>query len=209
MQFVRTSLLQAFYMYLGVDCTTALRWRINTAYSGSYFHQPLPVQVWDAWLAASYLYYSLEMAYCVLVAVAVTLRIWSPSDCPPLMGSMKDAWSVRQVWGKCWHQLMRRIFGESSNLVLRAFRVRRGTLISSYTQLCTGFIASGLIHFTGGLNAGFPNYGIYHLAFFLIQPLAIMVEDLMIYYGKLLRITPTSRNFPCHGNQKNMAKISY
>lgn len=63
------------------------------------------------------------------------------------------------------------------------FKFPRGTNRSSYAQLYIAFFLSGVIHFAGDFMAN--QRVVYHsFKFFLLQALAITVEDFIVYIGK-------------------------
>lgn len=71
-------------------------------------------------------------------------------------------------------------------LVTNKFNIPRGTNRSSYTQLYTAFIISGIIHFAGDVVS--QKRMVYHsLRFFFLQAVAITFEDFVIYtWNRLL-----------------------
>ena len=61
----------------------------------------------------------------------------------------------------------------------------RGTKRSSYTRLCVAFLLSGLFHFAGDFM--FEKRLVYYsFKFFLLQPVAITLENLVIHTAKRL-----------------------
>lgn len=70
--------------------------------------------------------------------------------------------------------------------LIRYVPIKQGTLASRYLQLYLAFIASALIHHLGVLNvtSSTPQNDMNSLIFFLIQPLAITLEDFAVYLGK-------------------------
>lgn len=47
--------------------------------------------------------------YSLVAALSVAIGICEKCQWPPLMGNLKDAWSVGQTWGVVYHQTMRRV----------------------------------------------------------------------------------------------------
>ena len=82
------------------------------------------------------------------------------------------------------HQLLRRVFETANSSLTRLLRIRKGTLTSRYFQLYNAFFVSAVIHHVGSLNCPFSAMVWYQFYFFMIQPVAIMVEDFAIYLGK-------------------------
>jgi hypothetical protein len=51
----------------------------------------------------------MSMIYTSASLVAVSLGINRPQAWPPYFGSVKDAYTVRNVWGRVWHQMLRKV----------------------------------------------------------------------------------------------------
>jgi len=77
-------------------------------------------------------------------------------------------------------------------VLTRIVGLKKGTLASRYSQLYLAFIASALLHHYPLLRSGAENHST--LAYFLMQPIAITVEDLAIYLGRKAGITPSCKN---------------
>ena len=59
----------------------------------------------------------------------------------------------------------------------------RGTILSAYTQLYVSFLLSGIIHFGGDYLAE-RRVVLRSIKYFLLQAVAIMFEDIVIYVAK-------------------------
>lgn len=84
----------------------------------------------------------------------------------------------------CRHQLLRRTFETANSKLTRLFRIKKGTLVSRYLQLYNAFFVSALIHHIGALNMPYSPLVEYQFYFFMIQPVAITIEDFAIHLGK-------------------------
>ncbi|KEF56429.1 uncharacterized protein A1O9_08010 [Exophiala aquamarina CBS 119918] len=125
------------------------------------------------------------MGYYLLAATAVGVGVSRPQSWPPMYGSfIKKGYTMRNIWGTCWHQFLRRYFETYNSVLLRALRVRKGTMVSRYLQLYNGFLISALIHHIGSLNIAYTPSVKYQFVFFMSQPIAITIEDFAIYLGK-------------------------
>lgn len=69
----------------------------------------LPRQLFFTWLPAICAYCALQMPYYMVSALAVAAGLSSPQDWPPTFGRLLDVRTVRDVWGKFWHQLINRV----------------------------------------------------------------------------------------------------
>ncbi|KAL5325817.1 hypothetical protein ACEPPN_006950 [Leptodophora sp. 'Broadleaf-Isolate-01'] len=118
--------------------------------------------------------------------MAVATGVSNAEDWPPIMGKLADVSTVRDLWGKFWHQLIRRKLNIPFRVLKKYVPIQKGTLTSRYLQLYLAFIASGLLHHLGALNlpSSSTKNNWNQLAYFFMQPIAITVEDIVIYLGK-------------------------
>jgi hypothetical protein len=148
---------------------------------------PLEQQIVLGWLTAFQSGFGMAMTYYLSAAIAVGFGLYDPQDWPPFFGSfISQGYTMRNIWGKCWHQMLRRTFEIANDGILGLLDVRRGTLASKYLQLYNGFSVSALLHHIGALNCPTPMFAWYQFYFFMIQPIAITVEDFVIYLGRKL-----------------------
>jgi hypothetical protein len=134
-----------------------------------------------------------------------------PEDWPPFMGSITLAWSVRNFWGRVWHQTMRRVrhyhrlvrlfIKQSTTQFLsahgkfvahRVLRLKPGSKASAYTQLYVAFFISGIMHYLPEYMA-LRHWGGRALIFFLLQAVAITVEEYVQGLGRRLGLAASWR----------------
>ncbi|CZR63400.1 uncharacterized protein PAC_13297 [Phialocephala subalpina] len=114
--FVRTESSKVVMWYLLFDlCTYPV---LGSSYHS---HNPLdlfsdtfPMQFLFTWLPALGSYYALNMQYSLAVALSVRVGLFKPQDWPPGMGKLPDILTVRDLWGKFWHQFLRRVSDPSN-----------------------------------------------------------------------------------------------
>lgn len=146
---------------------------------------PLTGQVIISWASAFKLYNDVNLLYHSGAFITVLLKLYSPSDWPPIFGSFRtDAWSVRNMWGRCWHQMMRRPCSEAGRIVKNIFGFRKGGFMSRYSQIWIGFVVSVLAHHAGAKMGMYEDGGYWQAVYFMLQPVAIMFEDGLIALGK-------------------------
>ncbi|KAJ7590582.1 membrane bound O-acyl transferase family-domain-containing protein [Mycena floridula] len=139
--------------------------------------------IWG-WAAQAYI--AIAIQNCFISILSVVLGS-DPEDWPWLFGSFLDAWTVRRFWGRTWHQLLRRFVTAHGRFVSgRVLGLRRGTNLSSYVQLYTAFLLSGILHYFADYTV-LRNYGA-ALRFFLWQAVAITFEDGVIALGRRVGI---------------------
>ncbi|KAH7874290.1 membrane bound O-acyl transferase family-domain-containing protein [Lentinula edodes] len=125
-------------------------------------------------------YGALRFYYYTGAFLAVLTGYSSQEDWPDLFGNWFDAYSVRNMWGKTWHQMLRRhstSFGKAATKLLGA---RPRSALSLIIQLFTAFLVSGVMHSFGDYTVGLQHLGI-TLPFFVLQPFAILFEELFIF----------------------------
>ncbi|KAJ3850029.1 membrane bound O-acyl transferase family-domain-containing protein [Lentinula lateritia] len=133
---------------------------------------------------------TLQIQYKMYSIIATSVGLYHPEDWPDLFGKWSDGYTIRQFWGRAWHQTMRRWVSAPGNFIAhRVLNLKKGTKLSAYTKLSIAFLVSGTIHQMG-------DYSLEHrdfwaggsLSFFLLQAVVIMVEDGIIDAGKRLGI---------------------
>ncbi|KAF3025774.1 hypothetical protein E8E14_014515 [Neopestalotiopsis sp. 37M] len=116
--------------------------------------------------------------YNLICLVVVLTGLSGPSECPPLFGSIKNAYSIRQYWGKFYHQCLRKpVSGPADYIIDHIFQLRRGTLLSRYSRLLLAFALSGFIHHMGEIATGISVNESGQFVFFTAQAVGIMIED--------------------------------
>ncbi|KAJ7139583.1 membrane bound O-acyl transferase family-domain-containing protein [Mycena epipterygia] len=137
-------------------------------------------------------YSAMAIGPLLLSAASVALGASSPDEWPPLFGGPREAWSIRRFWGcalpyypsRAWHQLMRRFVSvHGKYLAHRVLRLPPGGKPSAYVQLFTAFALSALVHY-GSETLALRHWRGGALTFFMLQPCAIMVEDLLIFLAR-------------------------
>ncbi|KAK5073635.1 hypothetical protein LTR51_004216 [Lithohypha guttulata] len=124
------------------------------------------------------------LLYHVLAVLFVSLKLDLPQSYPPFNGKVSKCFTVRKVWGYGWHQLLRRPFEVSGNAIARLLCLKKGSLVSRYFRLYWSFFASTCLHLVGSLNLPYSDGGWNTIVFFMVQPLAITLEDAMIAMGR-------------------------
>ncbi|RVX67935.1 hypothetical protein B0A52_08540 [Exophiala mesophila] len=198
----RMSLWQKFKWSLELACTTRgigvaylfidfYQWFIRSSPFGTtgpppnLFSLPLREQFMYGWLRGFHSGFSMALGYYILAAVAVGTGLSSPQSWPPIYGSfIKRGYTVRNIWGRCWHQFLRRTFETSNSVLLALTKAKKGSFFSRYLQLYNGFLVSALIHHAGSLNMTYHEAIRYQFLFFMVQPVAITIEDFAIYCAK-------------------------
>ncbi|KAJ5653956.1 hypothetical protein N7490_000959 [Penicillium lividum] len=119
-----------------------------------------------------------DSVYRLLSIVSVGLGIDSPSDWPPAWGRMKEAYTLRNFWGKFWHQFMRQPFSSLSNFITReCLGLARSSILERYTNLFIVFLISSLYHVIVDLLQSVPPEYSGSITFYLAFVPGIILED--------------------------------
>ncbi|KAI0824502.1 membrane bound O-acyl transferase family-domain-containing protein [Trametes gibbosa] len=133
------------------------------------------------WLVMTYIV--LKISYGALTIVAVGTHLWSAEDWPDIYGDLSDAYTIRRLWGRTWHQVLRRHFAHWGNWTVNTLNVPRGTFLSSQVQVHVAFALSGLLHCIGDLVVGKEVFG-HSWKFFAANGIAITFEDVVILLAR-------------------------
>ncbi|CDO68588.1 hypothetical protein BN946_scf184996.g19 [Trametes cinnabarina] len=106
-------------------------------------------------------YFSMNALYLIVSMLAVATGLWRPEDWSDLLGPGSEAYTVRRLWGRVWHQLLRRHFAPLGKLAVQTLRIPRGTWLSSQVQVHVAFLLSGLLYCLGDIMLGKGFLGIY------------------------------------------------
>ncbi|GKZ20610.1 hypothetical protein AbraIFM66951_005937 [Aspergillus brasiliensis] len=130
-----------------------------------------------------------------LFAFTSVLLNWSkPQDWPPFYGALSDAYSLRRLWSRVWHQSNSHKFRVISRFFARdVFRFQPGTLADRYARVVMVFATSAFMHLLIDLSSGLSPSSSGAVQFFCTQALGLMVEDLAVNAYLVLRGGP-SRN---------------
>lgn len=85
------------------------------------------------------------------------------------------------------------MFETTNSVVTRSLGIKKGTGISRYLQLYNAFFVSAMVHHIGALNCPYSTMARYQFYFFMIQPVAISLEDLAIFLGKKAGLRDTCK----------------
>ncbi|RPD61545.1 hypothetical protein L227DRAFT_562600 [Lentinus tigrinus ALCF2SS1-6] len=191
-QFLYHRVKQFLWSFVLTDFTESYVYPFYHLYVPGSTDPPLPtgfdgllLRSWNAlvWLAMTYAI--LKMYYEAASLLAVGLGLSRPEDWPDMFGNWSDAYTIRRLWGRTWHQNLRRHFSYWGKLVVRTLHIKRGTWLSSQTQVYTAFLLSALIHSFGDLMLGRQHFG-RSFPFFLANAMAITFEDAVIALGQSL-----------------------
>ncbi|KIL63497.1 hypothetical protein M378DRAFT_164366 [Amanita muscaria Koide BX008] len=127
--------------------------------------------------------------YRIFSILAVSFAISEPREWPPLFGHVHDAYSLRTFWGRSWHQVLRWPgVSHGRFLAYELLHLHRKSKVAYLVQLYTTFAITALIH-VGGEYTFLGYWSHRHaLRFFLLQPIAITVEEFVIQTGRNLSI---------------------
>uniref|UniRef100_A0A0W0G9E1 Wax synthase domain-containing protein n=1 Tax=Moniliophthora roreri TaxID=221103 RepID=A0A0W0G9E1_MONRR len=127
---------------------------------------------------------------CVVIPL-VAFGISEPEECPPLFGSFLEAYTVSRFWRHTWHHLLRRLLSSHGEYIAKELlHLRKGTKAYHFVKNFGAFFISGVIHqLAERLTSPNPPQTLsdtfwfffrgHDFQFFLLQPLAIVVERMV------------------------------
>ncbi|KAF8182110.1 membrane bound O-acyl transferase family-domain-containing protein [Mycena galopus ATCC 62051] len=108
-----------------------------------FFNMRNPALTWNVPMAAAAM-----CNHALSAAFSDSTSASGPEDWPLFMGSITLAWSVRDFWGRVWHQSMRRFLSTHCEFVAhQLIGLKPGSTVSVYTQLYVAFLIPGLMHY--------------------------------------------------------------
>ncbi|KAJ5604204.1 hypothetical protein N7537_007160 [Penicillium hordei] len=133
------------------------------------------IQTLITWLVVSRIL--LSFYYRVASIIFVSLGD-SPSNSPPLIGRMADIYTLRNFWGKFWHQLLRLPLTSTSNFLTRdVLGLPRSSFVERYTNVFIVFFFSGLTHAILDRLRNVSPWDFWTMSFFLSFVVGYMIED--------------------------------
>ncbi|KAJ5195811.1 hypothetical protein N7449_006290 [Penicillium cf. viridicatum] len=133
------------------------------------------IQTLITWLVVSRIL--LSFYYRVASIIFVSLGD-SPSNSPPLIGRMADIYTLRNFWGKFWHQLLRLPLTSTSNFLTRdVLGLPRSSFVERYTNVFIVFFFSGLTHVILDSLRNVSPWDFWTMSFFLSFVVGYMIED--------------------------------
>ncbi|KAJ7770963.1 membrane bound O-acyl transferase family-domain-containing protein [Mycena maculata] len=193
--FVRAQIAEAVAMAVIFETVNFFNTRNPSLYAGGpslaaygWFWRYLVVWAWGLPMATAAIF-----GHCLNAAFSVGTGASDPEDWPPYMGSLSLAWSLRNFWGRTWHQSMRRFLSAHGKFVAqRVLHLEPRSAGSAYTQIYIAFLISGIMHYLPEYMA-LRHWGGGALVFFLLQAVAITFEDAVQNVGKCLGIAANWR----------------
>ncbi|KAI1776780.1 hypothetical protein F4818DRAFT_457464 [Hypoxylon cercidicola] len=129
----------------------------------------------ENWCGAAWSWNTIGIAHAGGAVATVLLGISEPWQYPPMLGSLRTAWSVRQVWSVSYHQIFRRVVQQPGIRLARFLGFKKGSVPSRYFQLYLAFYISFCVHWWQQYVTTRSDKG--EFAFFMMQPVVITIED--------------------------------
>ncbi|KAL4733019.1 membrane bound O-acyl transferase family-domain-containing protein [Aspergillus similis] len=147
------------------------------------------------WLVVSRILISFH--YRSLSILCVALGLSSPESFPPLFNKMTDAYTLRNFWGKFWHQNLRVDFTAVSNFVTRqVLSLPKPSVLERYTNVFLVFFLSGGLHIIADVVLNIPIRESGAMTFFLSFTIGYMIEDGVQAVWKQLHGSQEAREEP-------------
>ncbi|KAF8800800.1 hypothetical protein BYT27DRAFT_7262640 [Phlegmacium glaucopus] len=146
-----------------------------------------------AWLYVSSTHSMMSMFYIAYSIISVAVGISEPRDWPHLFGSPLDSYTVRNCWGRVWHQLLRKVVTGHANSISKRLSLRKSTFTTRF-KLFIAFSVSGLIHQTAEYIL-YQKWDGHSMEFFLLQAVAITGEDIIVELAARVGFSSKSNRF--------------
>lgn len=152
--------------------------RLAASQSPVTLHEVL-VRIWSVFEFIILDWASLTAIHSVFASISVSLHLDLPKHWPPLFGSIRETYSLRNYWTKFWHLLFYRMGNAYADWLLRLLLAgNERTPLSRYLKNFLVFLFSGIVHFsvrrlTCGRGTGEWQIGVWYLA----QPVLFLAED--------------------------------
>ncbi|KAF9483174.1 hypothetical protein BDN70DRAFT_828134 [Pholiota conissans] len=184
-RFIISQILSIAYYFVSFDILSILV-RANPCFGtgGPSFGQLGWAWRATVWIYPFVVYSSLCMTYCIASVVGVALHLWEPKDWPRPFGNVRDAYTLRNCWGRVWHQMLRKFLTGHMDSIARLLQLPKGTF-TTYFKLFGCFFISGLVHY-GPEYTLLQNWSGRAMIFFPLQAAAITFEDGVIALGRRL-----------------------
>ncbi|KAF2117132.1 membrane bound O-acyl transferase family-domain-containing protein [Lophiotrema nucula] len=126
--------------------------------------------------------------YCVIqgfqslaAGFAVGSGLSDAANWRPAFGSLSESYSLKNFWGKVWHQLLRRpLTSVSSSLVHGLLCIPQKSLLGGTLTLILSFALSGALHTAAGVASGMSLAELGVFRFFCTQALGVIIEQAAI-----------------------------
>ncbi|KAI1806999.1 hypothetical protein F4811DRAFT_62410 [Daldinia bambusicola] len=118
--------------------------------------------------------------YAIAAFINVAMGLGSPLDWPPFNQPTLTSFDVRHFWRMFWLQTDSHSLNAVVNYLMRnIFRLQRSGKPARYLRIFLKFVISGIIYAAIGFSLGIPVFESGALRFFAIQPLGIVIDDIV------------------------------
>jgi hypothetical protein len=172
-QFLSIGIAQVLieYIYLVMRTTPYL----SSSSRPDFSQDTYPTQAMVGYLILANFYFSLQTTQALFSIFFTCIGYTSPSTWRPLFGPLVTDSTVRDRWGKGWHQLIRGSVLAPGKWVCRQMGFEKGSFMSKYTQLYVAMWVSAVAHSRPASPT--TSYPYVEYLFFGLQAVYIMVED--------------------------------
>ncbi|UKZ74607.1 hypothetical protein TrVFT333_002277 [Trichoderma virens FT-333] len=127
----------------------------------------------------------------IIAIIAVAACLSPPENCPPSFGGLAECYTVRNFWGKAWHQTFKWYFNTTGDVVANSIGAKRGTWLRKYTKLHVAFLASGIQHYVATLFVPSPAWSWAMPGQMVVYAMIITVEDGLKSLGQKVGLKPS------------------
>ncbi|KAL4959288.1 wax synthase family protein [Aspergillus stella-maris] len=121
---------------------------------------------------------SIVSGYIVGAIFAVLLG-GDPAEWPPVAGSLREAWSLERLWGRSWHQTLRRPLTSNATFLSSTLGLSPSSLPAHWIRVVIAFLGSGLVHALMDIGFGVEWEKTGALWFYGLQIVGFVVEGVL------------------------------
>ncbi|KAB5522123.1 membrane bound O-acyl transferase family-domain-containing protein [Coniochaeta sp. 2T2.1] len=132
-------------------------------------------------MIAATAYCMLQISYYGVAIVAVGLGVTGVEEWRPLFGSVFEIYSLRNFWGKFWHQMYRDLITDPAHVIAHdVLGLPARGLVTKYVKLLVAVLVSAFFHLLIDLGNGHTWSESQAFYFYTVQALGVMVEDAVV-----------------------------
>ncbi|KAI9875333.1 MAG: hypothetical protein M1830_008604 [Pleopsidium flavum] len=124
------------------------------------------------------LYCSLQIYTNIIPFIIVASGLGEVRSWRPSFGPLREAYTLRHLWGVFWHQFNRQRLSEPSSFATtKVLNLSKTTMLGRYTHLILAFLLSGFMHALTDVAEDYGWQASGSIRYFVTQAVGILLED--------------------------------
>ncbi|KAL6708276.1 hypothetical protein ACN47E_003200 [Coniothyrium glycines] len=146
----------------------------------------LGVRLWAVAASVVHDYLILSMYHDIFAIIFIASGLDEDWEWPPLFGPITEAYTMRRYWSIFWHRLIYKSFNVHAAALLGCLGMNHRTALHRFLKNSLVFLLSAVNHALISWRVGDRCAG-RDAKYWLLQPIAFVVEGLVAYHWKKLR----------------------